>query len=90
LGTLSSAEPEWLGLQNSPPENVLNLLKFGFGWEAPVNVYLPNIDIMIAEAAFYKAEKRNFKPGYELRDWLEAKAEILRNYEPSHQRKNFG
>jgi hypothetical protein len=33
---------------------------------------------MIAEAAYYKAEKRAFKPGHELPDWLEAKREILR------------
>ena len=32
---------------------------------------------MIAEAAYYKAEKRNFRPGDDMRDWLEAKAEIL-------------
>ena len=78
LGTLSIAEPERIGIKNSPPENLLNLLKFGFGWEAPVLINPPNFDLMIAEAAFYKAEKRNFKPGYELRDWLEAKADILR------------
>jgi sterol desaturase/sphingolipid hydroxylase (fatty acid hydroxylase superfamily) len=76
--TLSIAEPERIGIQNSPPENVLNLLKFGFGWEAPVCNSPPNLDLMIAEAAFYKAEKRNFCPGDELRDWLEAKSDILR------------
>jgi hypothetical protein len=32
---------------------------------------------MIAEAAYYKAEKRAFKPGNELLDWLEAKREII-------------
>lgn len=31
---------------------------------------------MIAEAAYYKAEKRDFVPGYELQDWLEAENEI--------------
>ena len=30
------------------------------------------IDEMIAEAAYYKAEKRNFDDGFELEDWLEA------------------
>ncbi len=78
LGTLSLAEPERIGIENCPPENVLNLLKFGFGWEAPVCIRPPNLDLMIAEAAFYKAEKRNFCPGDELRDWLEAKSDILR------------
>jgi hypothetical protein len=33
---------------------------------------------MIAEAAYYKAEKRAFTPGNELGDWLEAKREIIR------------
>ncbi|MDD5412476.1 MAG: DUF2934 domain-containing protein, partial [Methylobacter sp.] len=33
---------------------------------------------MITEAAYYKAEKRAFTPGNELRDWLEAKREIIR------------
>ena len=32
---------------------------------------------MIAEAAYYKAEKRNFNPGNELQDWLDAKREII-------------
>jgi len=29
----------------------------------------------IAEAAYYKAEKRGFEPGHEMEDWLEAEAE---------------
>ena len=33
---------------------------------------------MIAEAAYYKAERRAFMPGNELCDWLEAKREIIR------------
>jgi hypothetical protein len=31
---------------------------------------------MIAEAAYYRAERRGFTPGYELRDWLEARDQI--------------
>jgi hypothetical protein len=30
----------------------------------------------VAEAAYYKAEKRGFEPGYEEQDWLEAEHEI--------------
>jgi sterol desaturase/sphingolipid hydroxylase (fatty acid hydroxylase superfamily) len=90
FGTLVFAEPESIGLKNSPSENVLSLLKFGFGWEAPVCINPPNFDLMIAEAAFYKAEKRNFCPGDELNDWLEAKADILRDNAPNHQRKQVG
>lgn len=31
---------------------------------------------MVAEAAYYRAEKRGFAPGKELDDWLEAEKEI--------------
>ena len=31
---------------------------------------------MIAVCAYYKAEKRGFAPGYELKDWNEAEQEI--------------
>ena len=30
----------------------------------------------IAEAAYYRAERRGFAPGYEERDWLEAESEM--------------
>jgi hypothetical protein len=30
----------------------------------------------IAEAAYYKYEKRGFAPGYDIQDWLEAEREI--------------
>jgi len=29
----------------------------------------------IAEAAYYRAERRGFEPGYEIDDWLAAEAE---------------
>ncbi|GAO37412.1 hypothetical protein SCT_2834 [Sulfuricella sp. T08] len=32
--------------------------------------------LMIEEAAYFLAEKRGFKPGYELADWLQAEAQI--------------
>lgn len=31
---------------------------------------------MIAEAAYYHAEKRGFAPGWEIEDWLAAEKEI--------------
>ena len=31
---------------------------------------------LIAVAAYYRAEKRGFAPGWELQDWFEAQAEI--------------
>ncbi len=32
---------------------------------------------MVSEAAYYRAEKRDFVSGYELEDWVAAEAEIL-------------
>ena len=34
------------------------------------------IRAMIAEAAYYRAEKRGFAPGSELEDWRDAESEI--------------
>ncbi len=31
---------------------------------------------LIAEAAYFRAERRNFVPGHELEDWLDAEVEI--------------
>jgi hypothetical protein len=31
---------------------------------------------MIAEAAYFAAERRNFEPGYELTDWLAAEQAV--------------
>jgi hypothetical protein len=31
---------------------------------------------MIAEAAYYRAQRRGFENGHDLQDWLEAEAEI--------------
>jgi hypothetical protein len=36
----------------------------------------PPREIMIATAAYYLAEHRNFQPGYELDDWLTAERQI--------------
>ena len=32
---------------------------------------------MIAEAAYYRAQKRGFIPGLEAQDWVEAEAEVM-------------
>jgi hypothetical protein len=65
------------GAVGRPPEKAFDLIRYGFGWEANPRECPVNLDLMIAEAAYYKAEKRNFHPGYELLDWLEAKTEVL-------------
>lgn len=40
----------------------------------------------IAEAAYYRAERRGFAPGHELDDWLQAEAEIARRPGPAVRR----
>lgn len=32
---------------------------------------------LIVVAAYYRAESRNFEPGHELEDWLDAEAQVL-------------
>jgi sterol desaturase/sphingolipid hydroxylase (fatty acid hydroxylase superfamily) len=79
FGTFKELEPTEIGIKDSSPQTTLGLLKFGFTFTNPVPVYDldSNLKSMIAEAAYYKAEKRAFTPGNELRDWLEAKREII-------------
>lgn len=49
----------------------------GFG-----NQYIAkNLNDMIAEAAYYKAEKRNFEPGHQVEDWLDAEREVLARFD---------
>lgn len=33
-------------------------------------------DQMVAEAAYYRAQRRGFEPGHELEDWLASEADI--------------
>ena len=79
------AEPAAVGIKGETPKTVWGLVKFGFVNTAPptpvpamARAVSVNIHAMIAEAAYYKAEKRSFSPGFELYDWLEAKKEILK------------
>jgi sterol desaturase/sphingolipid hydroxylase (fatty acid hydroxylase superfamily) len=79
-------EPAGIGIRGESPQSLWGLVKFGFISNVPPTVPVPanagqvsvNIHAMIAEAAYYKAEKRAFSPGYEIYDWLEAKKEILK------------
>ncbi|CAA9891887.1 Sterol desaturase/sphingolipid hydroxylase (Fatty acid hydroxylase superfamily) [Candidatus Methylobacter favarea] len=84
FGTLAVLEPAQIGIKGNPPQTFLKLVKFGFTDTAMNPQTLSssgaclNLQAMIAEAAYYKAEKRAFHPGNELCDWLEAKREIIR------------
>jgi RNA 3'-terminal phosphate cyclase len=41
----------------------------------------------IAEAAYYKAERRGFEPGYEMTDWLEAERELEAGFKTTRSGK---
>jgi sterol desaturase/sphingolipid hydroxylase (fatty acid hydroxylase superfamily) len=79
FGTRSELKPAEIGIKGNSPQDLVNLIKFGFGFTLPTQptVQPINLDAMIAEAAYYKAEKRGFSPGNDIRDWLEAKREII-------------
>ncbi|MGZ8548950.1 MAG: DUF2934 domain-containing protein, partial [Sulfuricurvum sp.] len=76
FGTLSELKPTKTGIKENSPQELVNLIKFGFTLPAPTSAQPVNLDTMIAEAAYYKAEKRGFYPGNDIRDWLEAKNDI--------------
>lgn len=81
FGTMAELEPKEVGIKGGVPQDFIGLIKFGFSANSPVPKQRLSLDVletMIAEAAYYKAEKRNFYPGHEIRDWLEAKREITR------------
>ena len=81
FGTLLELEPVDIGVKGQTPQTLFKLIKYGFiNSVPPANPATPCYDIqsMIAEAAYYKSEKRGFNPGDELRDWLEAETEVLK------------
>ena len=77
FGTLSQLKSAEIGIKGNSPQDLVDLIKFGFTLHTPPIAQPVNLDAMIAEAAYYKAEKRGFYPGNDIRDWLEAKREIL-------------
>ncbi|MDD1643410.1 MAG: sterol desaturase family protein [Methylococcaceae bacterium] len=77
FGTLAELEPAKTGIKGDSPQTFIKLVKLGFTIGNRPTEFPINLEAMIAEAAYYKAEKRNFYPGQEIRDWLEAKKEII-------------
>jgi hypothetical protein len=47
----------------------------------------PDLTALIAECAYYKAERRGFAPGLELEDWLAAESEICARAAPAAKPK---
>jgi hypothetical protein len=77
FGTLADFEPAKIGIKEVSPQTFIKLVMLGFTMANTSTELSINLEAMIAEVAYYKAEKRNFYPGHEIRDWLEAKK---RNY----------
>ncbi len=77
FGTLAELNPAEIGIKGNSPQDLLSLIKFGFTLQSPSSQTI-DIEAMIAVAAYYKAEKRGFYPGNDIRDWLEAKRDIIK------------
>ena len=76
FGTLAELEPAEIGLKQVEAQNFLELVKFGLTRAGSPSSQSLSLQAMIAEAAYYRAEKRGFAPGCDFLDWLEAEKEI--------------
>ena len=88
FGSYAEGEPANIGLASVPGQGVLGLLRYGLtlGSAPGQQPALANgqpaaperqlMERMIAEAAYYRAEKRGFAPGNDFLDWVEAEREV--------------
>jgi sterol desaturase/sphingolipid hydroxylase (fatty acid hydroxylase superfamily) len=96
FGTLREGQPEVLGIMEACPYDLFGLVMTGFWGVTTKSEDLVNpseLESMIAVAAYYRAEKRNFLPGNDIKDWLEAKQEIIKQVygkKPWHSPKKSG
>ncbi|QSA97688.1 sterol desaturase family protein [Methylococcus sp. EFPC2] len=74
FGTLAESTPQKLGLDFVKELDFIQL--FGFGFKRTYRPSRRSQQAMIAEAAYFRAEKRGFAPGFEILDWLEAEREV--------------
>jgi sterol desaturase/sphingolipid hydroxylase (fatty acid hydroxylase superfamily) len=97
LASMTDTQPAAIGIDGPSPQGAFGLVKFGFARARtqPKRAALEvSLDAMIAEAAYYKAEKRGFNPGYEVLDWLEAKREVIKqmssgdNHKPEAKKRS--
>jgi hypothetical protein len=61
---------------------------FPLRFSPPFSITAAERHAMIEKAAYLRAEQRNFAPGHEVDDWLEAEAEV--NLRLSHLQKLTG
>lgn len=91
FGSYRETGPVAIGLASVPGMGVLDLMRFGLScdWiplpKTTTSGIPRSLDKMIAEAAYYRAEKRGFTPGFDRTDWLEAEREIIANF-TGHQK----
>ncbi len=81
FGTFSDAVPKTIGIAEIIPQDLMGLIRAGFFCKTASPTQEINrhaLEIMIAEAAYYKSEKRNFSHGNDIKDWLDAKQEIIK------------
>ncbi len=82
FGTLTEGEPEAIGIKNNGALGFVAQLKLGFTPNHPIipvePAFAAEVDAyaMIETAAYYKALHRQFSPGNEMDDWLQAEVEI--------------
>lgn len=89
FGTLAELKPAEIGVKGYVSQDLIDLISCGLTLtDSGSSTQAVNLDQMIAEAAYYKAEKRGFYPGHELRDWLDAKREIISLVYGKEQVKN--
>ncbi|TMH60779.1 MAG: DUF2934 domain-containing protein [Betaproteobacteria bacterium] len=53
------------------------LVKTPMQESAPQSRSAGELQGLIAQAAYYRAEQRGFQPGFEVDDWLAAEAEVM-------------
>jgi len=76
--TLAELKPKKVGVEDYVSQDFIDLISCGLTIKNKASsIQTANLDQMIADAAYYKAEKRGFDPGNELQDWLDAKKEII-------------
>ena len=93
FGTFSEPRPVTVGLPNVSGQSFLELLRFGFPHATPPqskptsvhtsanSIPAPEmLNRMIAEAAYYRAQLRDFRPGSDVSDWLVAEREIIQRF----------
>ncbi|MFM8330388.1 MAG: DUF2934 domain-containing protein, partial [Candidatus Methylumidiphilus sp.] len=97
FGSFAVGEPAAIGLKAVPGMGVFALMRYGLtcAWTpspqpAAATAASPQyLQRMIAEAAYYRAEKRGFEPGHEHFDWLEAEKEIRRRLTGQHGKRHL-